>query len=335
MIFKISLSFVSLVGGLFLDFVIGDPYFRLHPVRLIGTLAERCERFFRPRYTPMVAGVSTWITVSAVVVITGSLVLRIAGLLGAFVGGFYGNSAGGEFAGSAIAGIVMVWASVACRDLARHAGRVHASLAQGDLAEARKKVAMIVGRDTANLDEEGIAKAATESVAESFVDGVAAPLFWAALLGPLGALAYRTLNTMDSLFGHKNERYLYFGRLAAKADDAATFLPARLASPFICLAALLTGGKPLRSWRMLLRDRLHHESPNSAHGEAAFAGALGVEMGGSVSYDGVVLEKPRIGSAPDSMPCTAATIQRAIGLMVVSTLLWAALMAGLASLCAW
>jgi len=334
MIFGISLSLVSLVGGLLLDFVIGDPYFRLHPVRLIGTLAERCERFFRPRYIPMVAGISTWITVCTVVVISGVLVLRIAGLLGGLIGGLYENSAGGEFVGSAIAGIVIVWASVACRDLARHAGRVHASLAKSDLAEARKRVAMIVGRDTANLDAEGIAKAATESVAESFVDGVAAPLFWAALLGPLGALAYRTFNTMDSLFGHKNERYLYFGRIAAKADDAATFLPARLASPFICVAALLTGGKPLRSWKMLLRDRLRHESPNSAHGEAAFAGALVVELGGSVSYDGVVLEKPRIGSAPDSRPCDETTIQRAVILMVVSTLLWAALMAALASLCA-
>ena len=331
----VTISLVSLVGGLLLDLIIGDPYFRFHPVRLIGTLAGRCEGYFRPRHAPMVAGISTWITVNVVVLIGGALALRLAGLLGGLVGGRYGNTDAGEIVGNSIAGIALVWASVACRDLARHAGRVQASLVEGNLAEARQRVAMIVGRDTADLDEEGIAKAATESVAESFVDGVAAPLFWAALLGPLGALAYRALNTMDSMFGHKDERYLYFGRLTAKADDVATFLPARLAAPIICAAAALTGGKPLRAWKMLVRDRLRHESPNSAHGEAAFAGALGVELGGTVSYDGVVLEKPQIGSAPDSRPCDGSTIQRAVNLMLASTLLWAALMAGLAALGAW
>jgi len=330
-----TISLVSLVGGLLLDLIIGDPYFRFHPVRLIGTFAGRCESYFRPRYAPMVAGISTWVTVSVVVGVTGTLILRLAGLLGGLIGGAFGNTGTGETAGASIAGIVIVWASVACHDLARHAGRVHASLVGGDLTEARKRVAMIVGRDTAALDEEGVAKAATESVAESFVDGVAAPLFWATLLGPLGALAYRTLNTMDSMFGHKDERYLYFGRLAAKADDVATFIPARLAAPIICAAAFVIGGKPLRAWKMLLRDRLNHESPNSAHGEAAFAGALGVEMGGTVSYDGAVLEKPKIGTAPDSHPCDQTTIQHAIRLMVASTVLWAVLMAGLASSGAW
>ncbi len=331
----VTISLVSLAGGLLLDLIIGDPYFRLHPVRLIGTLAARCESYFRPRYAPTVAGISTWLTVSIVVGVTGALAMSLAGLMGGLIGSAYGNIHAGEIAGASIAGIAIVWASVACRDLARHAGRVQTSLVCGDLVEARQRVAMIVGRDTAALDEEGVAKAATESVAESFVDGVAAPLFWAALLGPLGALAYRTLNTMDSMFGHKDERYLYFGRLAAKADDVATFIPARLAAPIICAAAFLTGSKPLRAWKMFLRDRLNHESPNSAHGEAAFAGALGVEMGGTVSYDGVVLEKPKIGSAPDSRPCDKTTIQRAVRLMVASTLLWAVLMVGLASLGAW
>lgn len=301
----------SLLLGVALDFAVGDPVFRLHPVRLIGDAAAAAEKLLRPRLPPYPAGVLAWTaTVAAAAGIGWALMALSRAVFG--------------IQGEIAVGGILVWASIAARDLASHALRVRDSLRKGDLPEARTMVGMIVGRETARLDSAGVARAAVESVAESFVDGVAAPLFWAALLGPLGAVAYRAANTMDSMFGHKNERYLRFGRFPAKADDAATWVPARLAGFLACMAAPAVGGSPKWALGVFLSDRLKHESPNSAHGEAAFAGALGVALGGPTVYAEGVADKPWLGSGGRG-DCGQADIARAVRLMVVSTLAWTAL----------
>ncbi|OGR02879.1 MAG: cobalamin biosynthesis protein CobD [Deltaproteobacteria bacterium RIFOXYD12_FULL_53_23] len=191
--------------------------------------------------------------------------------------------------------IFLLYTTIAARDLVRHSTDVYTALATGDLPEARRRVGMIVGRDTANLDEAGVARAAVESVAESMVDGVTAPLFFALLGGPMAAMLYKTVNTMDSMFGYKNERYLKFGWAAARLDDIVNFVPARLTSMLIPAAAFLLRLDVKGALFILLRDRGRHASPNSGHTEAAVAGAIGIQLGGPNLYFGQLLEKPSIG----------------------------------------
>ncbi len=159
----------------------------------------------------------------------------------------------------------------------------------------------IVGRDTDRLDEAGVTRAAVESVAESTVDGVTAPLMFAVVAGPVGAMVYRAINTLDSLFGHQDERYGQFGWAAARIDDVANYVPARCTAPLVCLAALLLRLRPRLAWRTLLRDGRNHTSPNAGLTEAAMAGALGVQLGGVNYYDGQPLEKPTIGEADHAL----------------------------------
>ena len=171
---------------------------------------------------------------------------------------------------------VVIYTTIAARDLARHSMAVLRPLAAGDLVEARRRVAAIVGRDTDRLDEAGVVRAAVESVAESTVDGVTAPLFFAVVAGPVGAMVYRAINTLDSMFGHQDERYRQFGWAAARIDDVANYLPARLTAPLVCLAALLAvrGMRPVAvPAANLLRDgAAKHASPNAGLTEAAMAG---------------------------------------------------------------
>jgi adenosylcobinamide-phosphate synthase len=167
--------------------------------------------------------------------------------------------------------------------------------AEGSLPKARRAVSMIVGRDTENLDREGVIRAAVETVAENTADGVIAPLFYLALGGAVGGMAYKAINTMDSMLGYKNERYQYFGTAAARLDDAAGFIPARLSGLLLVAAAGLTGMDAAGAWRIFCRDRYAHKSPNSAQSESAVAGALGVQLAGDAVYGGMVVHKPTIG----------------------------------------
>jgi adenosylcobinamide-phosphate synthase len=316
---------VPLLGGVLLDILMGDPVFAAHPVRLVGNFASLMETFWRKLFPPFIAGIAAWICVMAISAAAGQGILALLGLAGGAAGRWVGGLAGGITGiriGSWVGASFLVWASIALRDLTVHANRIRSPLAAGDLPAARKALGFIVGRDVQNLDKAGVARGAVESIAESFIDGYAAPLFWAAVFGPLGAFAYRSANTMDSMFGHKNETYLRFGFLSAKADDWATFVPARLASALACAVAPLAGGSLPRTMRVFLRDRLKHESPNSAHSEAVFAGALGVELGGSVSYHGEVLEKPRLGLS--GREPEVRDIERALRLLWLSALAWLA-----------
>ncbi|MEI6563918.1 MAG: adenosylcobinamide-phosphate synthase CbiB [bacterium] len=287
---------VQILAAVALDLLIGDPRWLPHPVRGIGWMAKRLESPLR-RLIPN----ETLAGVVVVLLVVGSTALAAWGLIR---GADSLHPMGGD-----LVSIFFIYTAMAARDLAQHSLAVYRALIAGDLPLSRNRVGMIVGRDTAILDEAGVTRAAVECVAESTVDGVTAPLFFALLAGPVGAMAYRAINTMDSTFGYMTPRYCRFGWASARLDDLANFLPARLTAPLIGVAAFFLSLRPLVSWRILRRDGRKHASPNSGLPEAAMAGALGVQLGGTTIYDGEPLEKPTIGDA--LTPLTAKHILQA------------------------
>jgi adenosylcobinamide-phosphate synthase len=282
------------------DLLVGDPTWLPHPVRGIGRLALALEALMRRTLgATRMAGLATALATYALAGAAAWGAIRLA-------------AAAHPLAGDVVS-ILVIYTTIAARDLARHSMAVLRPLLAGDLAEARRRVGAIVGRDTERLDEAGVTRAAVESVAESTVDGVTAPLMFAVVAGPVGAMVYRAINTLDSLFGHQDERYERFGWAAARIDDLANYVPARCTAPLVCLAALLLGLRPQLAWRTLLRDGRNHASPNAGLTEAAMAGALGVQLGGVNHYDGQPLEKPTIGEA--LVPLAARHIRLANALM--------------------
>ena len=265
-----------------LDLVLGDPRWLPHPVRGIGWLAVRLETIGR-RVIPRahLAGIVAALSVYSIAGLAAWGAIRLAGLAHPLA--------------ADVVSIVLIYTTIAARDLARHSMDVFHALASDDLAEARRRVGFIVGRDTDRLDSSGVIRATVESVAESTVDGVTGPLLFALVGGPVAAIVYRAINTLDSLFGHQDNRYREFGWAAARIDDLANYLPARLTAPLVCLAAAVLGQRPVAALRILLRDGRRHASPNSGLPEAAMAGALGVQLGGRNYYAGEPLEKPTIG----------------------------------------
>ncbi|WP_417916478.1 adenosylcobinamide-phosphate synthase CbiB [Candidatus Electronema sp. JC] len=309
-----------LFAACLLDLLFGDPRWLPHPVRLIGWFAARMEQF--TRRLPISEWSSGGLTVALVLLATGCACA--APLLAA-----------AHFSRLAllVCAALLLWTTLAARDLISHAMQVHVALGES-LAVARQRVAMLVGRDTAQLDAPGVIRACIESVAENMSDGITAPLFWAfvgALIAlpaggdypaagaALAAMLYKAVSTMDSMFGYKNERYLRFGWHPARLDDLANFLPARISGFAIALSAPLAGGSLSGAWRVLLRDRRNHASPNSGWPEAAAAGALGVQLGGEASYFGKITRKPLIGD-PLRAPA-AAQIVMACRLAIAAALL--------------
>jgi adenosylcobinamide-phosphate synthase len=215
--------------------------------------------------------------------------------------------------------LLLLFYCLSARSLADAAMGVWRALVRGDLAEGRRAVAMIVGRETAALDEEEVARAAVETVAENLVDGILAPLFWAVLGGAPLALAYKMTNTLDSMIGYRNERYRSFGKVAARMDDGANWLPARLSPPLVGLAAALLNQSGGRAWRLARQEGHRHSSPNAGRPEAAFAGALNIRLGGPNRYHGRWVPKPTIGKGGRAV--SAADIPRAVDLMWLTTVL--------------
>lgn len=299
--------------ALAVDQLLGDPSWLPHPVRLLGYIFSRLERisgsFIGHGYTAGALTVLLTLTISAAIC---SSLLFAGNLLHPLLG-------------TAIS-IYLIYSSLAVKDLSRHGMAVFRPLKNNDLAEARLKVSMIVGRETAALDEKGVARAAIESVAESMVDGVTAPIFFAFLLGPIGAIVYRAVNTADSMFGYRNEKYRKFGWAAAKLDDLCNFIPARITGLITPVAALLLGYDWKNSWRIFFRDRRNHLSPNSAHTEAAVAGALNIKLGGTNIYFGKKTAKPEIGD--DTNKISAEHILQANRLMNMTTLLFYLILTG-------
>ncbi len=272
----------QILAALILDALIGDPRSWPHPVRLIGSLAIRLEPItLRCLANARIAGLLTALTVVAVTAVLTYGVVQLGLEVNPWLG--------------AIISIFIMYTGIAAQDLAKHANEVKLALDKGDLVLARKRVGMICGRDTDELDETAIIKATVESVAENLVDGVTAPLFYGMIGGPVGVMVYKAISTLDSTFGYRNERYLLFGWASAKLDDIAAFIPSRITGLLVPCAALLMGMRSRESLRALRTDRLKHSSPNSGHSESAFSGALGLMLGGPSRYQGVIHDKPYIG----------------------------------------
>ena len=296
----------QIIAALILDFAFGDPRWLPHPVRLIGNLALFCEKLWRRAIkNEYLAGFCTTISVLAATWLATTAFLHVAAQIHPYA--------------ESICSIFIIYTGIAVTDLAKHAKAVYRALEKKDLQLARERVSMIVGRETSVLDEEGVAKAAVESVAESIVDGVTAPLFFAFLAGPTGIIVYKAVNTMDSTFGYKNEQYKKFGWIPAKIDDVANFIPARITGLLVVAATFLAGMDYRNSWKIFRRDRLNHSSPNAAHTEAGVAGALGVQLGGSNIYFGKVVEKPTIGDPARTI--AASHIIQTNKLLYLTTLL--------------
>ena len=304
------LILMAVVCGFILDCFLGDPSWMPHPVVYMGKVITWAEKFLRARFpkTPkgeFRAGVclAAGLPLGTLLVTCG--ICLLAGRLH-------------RLAGFAVQ-TLWCWQALAMRDLAAESRNVWKELQKEDLPAARKAVGRIVGRDTERLTAEGVIKAAVETVAENFSDGVAAPMLYMFLGGAPLALMYKSVNTMDSMVGYKNERYLYFGRAAAKLDDAVNYLPARISALCWIAAAALTGRDWKGAWRIWRRDRRCHASPNSAQTEAACAGSLGVQLAGPAWYFGELYDKPTIGDGLRLVE--TADILRAIRMMVAGSVL--------------
>ena len=309
-------------AGFLLDQIFGDPYFLPHPIRGIGWLIAKTEKALRsgnpqedsPEREAAERRQGKLLVVS-VLLLTGMFTALI--LVGAYA--LYPRI-------GMVVEAVMTYQILAARCLQVESGKVWKQLKAGNPEAAREAVSMIVGRDTERLSEAGVTKAAVETVAENASDGVIAPLLYMLIGGAPLALTYKAINTMDSMLGYKNEKYLSFGRIPAKLDDAANYLPSRLAGLLWCAAAALTGNSAKGAWRIWRRDRRNHASPNSAQTESACAGALGVQLAGPAYYFGEYYPKPTIGDA--LRPIEPEDIRRANKMMYAESLM--ALLLGLA-----
>jgi adenosylcobinamide-phosphate synthase len=272
----VSISLLELLLGVAADLLLGDPRWLPHPIRGFGWVASRLERVWRKAPFGMrLAGAGFWLSAVGVACLVVWLSLRM--LPRPWITVYW------------------IFSLLALRDLDRHAGAVNEALKVGDLTEARRKTAMIVGRDTASLDEKEILRATFESVAENLNDAVIAPLFYLALTGPLGMAAYKAVNTLDSMVGYRSPRYREFGWVSARVDDLANWVPARLSALLVWLCALRPGFDFAGSVRATLRDARRQPSPNAGYPEAAVAGALGVRLGGVNFYAGMPSPKEFLG----------------------------------------
>ncbi len=312
---------VNLLAACVLDRILGDPRWLPHPVRWMGAVIGRCDVMARKlcassngqramgvllaAFLPGVSfGVSWW-------------ALEAAGRVHPWFG--------------TLLWIVLGYTTLAAKDLAVHAWTVYDRLQAGSLSDARRAVSCIVGRDAGQLSESDVARATIETVAESTSDGVIAPLLYLVLGGPPLALAYKAVNTLDSMIGHPEEPYRDIGWASAKLDDLANWAPARLSAVLLVISAGFRFHRAGETWRIYRRDRFKHASPNSGHPEAAMAGALRVQLGGPNSYDGIPVDRPRIGEShnfahPRHIPMAIELMWLAFGLAVVLgvfvTFLW-------------
>lgn len=280
------LTLAALLTGYVLDLIFGDPRQIYHPIRIIGNLIAVLEKGIRKVFPKTSRGelAGGTVLVVLVVLICTAVPAALLGLAAWIHPAVYWLLAS-----------FWCWQILATKSLKTESMKVYAPLKEGDLPAARRAVAMIVGRDTERLTEEGVAKAAVETVAENTSDGIVAPLIFLALGGPALGFFYKAVNTMDSMVGYKNERYLYFGRTAARLDDVLNFLPSRISAWLMILAAAFLRMDGKNAKRIYLRDRRNHASPNSAQTEAVMAGALRVQLAGDAWYFGKLYKKPTIG----------------------------------------
>jgi adenosylcobinamide-phosphate synthase len=300
-----SIWFV-LPAAFVLDVLLGDPFRLPHPVRWMGKAIIAFEPAFqRSSLNKITSGIlfallliiGTWAVMTIVVIAAA----KIHPLLCACIH------------------VIAIYYCLSARSLYDAAMEIYGCLNQNQITTARQKVALIVGRDVQNYNENGIARATVETVAENLVDGVVAPLFFAALGGAPLAMAYKMVNTLDSMVGYKSEKYIHFGKASARIDDAANFLPARFSIPLIAAAFQMVSGQGRRSFVRAVKEGGNHASPNAGYPEAAFAGGLAVKLNGPNYYHGQLVEKPYIGVAFE--PPGTADIKKACDIMMLSSVL--------------
>ncbi|TCK61048.1 adenosylcobinamide-phosphate synthase CbiB [Seleniivibrio woodruffii] len=303
--YLLYIDFMAVITAFWLDWFLGEPDFPFHPVRIAGSAVSYCEKSLRRKSTIFEGVVSGFITLA--------FTLSVAGI------SLYYAAKAGTFWYFVVSTII-IYFTISVRSLAEHAQNVCKGLEESEEA-GRKELAKIVSRDTQNMPKPKIITSAVESVSENYVDAVVSPLLFAALFGPMGAVLFKTVSTMDSMIGYKNERFLYYGRFAARFDDVLNFIPARLSIIPITIASILMRLNTKNAVKSFMRFRLSHASPNSAHPMSAFAGALNIRLGGAVSYFGQITEKPYIGDS-EREPETS-DIKKSVKLMELSSIIWA------------
>jgi adenosylcobinamide-phosphate synthase len=298
----------------FLDILFGDPKYLPHPIRWMGKAIEALEPLFRK--IPLQPAFCGLLFAMGLVIGTWSLTalsLSVAQALHPLL------KIGLE--------IILIYYCISARSLKDAAMEVSRYLQQKNLEAAKKKVALIVGRDVERYNENKIAGAAVETVAENLVDGVISPLFFAAIGGAPLAMAYKMINTLDSMVGYKNDKYLFFGKGSARIDDFLNYIPARLSVPIIALAAQFLSGKGAHAFNTAIKEGANHASPNAGLPEAAFAGALAVKLNGPNTYNGKLVDKPYIGIRFGE--ARIEHIKKACDIMMLSSLLWLGILWGI------
>ena len=285
---------IAFIAGFVLDLLIGDPHFIPHPVRLIGLLIsfldKRLNSDVRYNSSENEANLTKYKrgVLLAFTVIFATFAVSVIILVAAYSINLYAG---------VIAEAVMTWQILATKCLRVESMRVYDALRTDGVEAGRRAVSMIVGRDTSVLDEAGVTRAAVETIAENTSDGVIAPMLYTAIGGPVLGFVYKAVNTMDSMLGYKNDKYMYFGRFAARLDDVVNFIPARISAYLMIIAAFI-GGRQFdgrKAYRIFKRDRFNHASPNSAQTESVCAGALRVQLAGDAVYFGKLVKKKYIG----------------------------------------
>ena len=281
-----TISLVALVMGYILDLIFGDPYWMPHPVRFIGNLISILEKVIR-RFMPKtkrgeyIGGIILTVMVVSISMVIPLVIILMAKSINTYL--------------ALTVETFMCYQILATKSLKVESMKVYDELAKNDLPSARKAVSMIVGRDTKDLTFSGVAKAAVETVAENTSDGIIAPMIFIAISGAPMGFFYKAINTMDSMVGYKNEKYMNFGRFAAKLDDVVNYLPARISAYQMILSSFFLRYDYKNAFKIYKRDRYNHESPNSAQTESVCAGALDVQLAGNAYYFGKLYEKPTIG----------------------------------------
>ena len=277
-------NILIMILGYIMDLVFGDPYWFPHPVRFIGKLISKTEKFIRKHAKSEKSlkywGILMWLVPVVTTALVTALIVKIASFnkyVEIFVSAF------------------IIYTTLSTKCLKDEATKIYKVLETGDIKKSRVQLSYIVGRDTTNLSQSEIIRATVETVAENTVDGTISPMFYGFLFGPVGAMTYKAINTLDSMVGYKNDKYLNLGCVSAKLDDVANFIPARLTAIFMPLGAFLCGMNGINSFKIAIRDRKNHKSPNCAFAEGAAAGAMGVQLGGTNIYFGQEVYKPTIG----------------------------------------
>jgi adenosylcobinamide-phosphate synthase len=300
-------SWYIMPSAFVLDLILGDPRYFPHPIRWMGKAIVTAEFYFRKiPYHPTVCGalfaaslvMGTWLLTYLLLVAVNSIHPILKNCFE----------------------IILIYYCISAGSLEKAALEIKHYLKNKNIAGAREKVALIVGREVTNYQETDIARATVESVAENLVDGVISPLFFAAIGGAPLAMAYKMVNTLDSMVGYKNEKYLNFGQAAARIDDVLNYVPTRLALPIISLATHILSGKGARSLKTAVREGANHSSPNAGFPEAAFAGALSVKLNGPNFYNGKRVDKPFIGIRFGNT--STEHIQKACDIMMLASFLW-------------